>query len=79
VELSDRSILRRFLLERTGIFSAAHRCCDRWYPELFNEEKMPPAPVSPFKARRHAAVHKLRLLGTPAEERFDAPKPLAAE
>jgi diguanylate cyclase (GGDEF)-like protein len=32
---------------------------------------MPPAPVSPFEARRLAAVRKLRLLGTPAEERFD--------
>ena len=32
---------------------------------------MPAAPVSPYEARRMAAVHKLRLLGTPAEERFD--------
>jgi len=32
---------------------------------------MPAAPFSPFEARRMAAVHKLRLLGTPAEERFD--------
>lgn len=32
---------------------------------------MPAAPASPFEARRLAAVQKLRLLGTPAEERFD--------
>lgn len=32
---------------------------------------MPAAPASPFEARRLAAVHKIRLLGTPAEERFD--------
>ncbi|KAA6461791.1 sensor domain-containing diguanylate cyclase [Acidobacteria bacterium AB60] len=32
---------------------------------------MPPAPPSPHEIRRLAAVQKLRLLGTPAEERFD--------
>lgn len=32
---------------------------------------MPAAPVSPHEIRRLAAVQKLRLLGTPAEERFD--------
>lgn len=32
---------------------------------------MPAAPVSPDETRRLAAVHKVRLLGTPAEERFD--------
>lgn len=33
---------------------------------------MPAAPSSPDEAKRLAAVKKLRLLGTPAEERFDA-------
>lgn len=33
---------------------------------------MPPAPLSPEEAKRLAAVKKLGLLGTPAEERFDA-------
>lgn len=32
---------------------------------------MPAAPCSPHESRRLAAVHKVRLLGTPAEERFD--------
>ncbi|MFC5864114.1 GGDEF domain-containing protein [Acidicapsa dinghuensis] len=32
---------------------------------------MPAAPISPGEIRRLAAVQKLRLLGTPAEERFD--------
>lgn len=32
---------------------------------------MPPAPYSPDEASRLAAVKRLRLLGTPAEERFD--------
>ncbi|RQH08509.1 sensor domain-containing diguanylate cyclase [Paraburkholderia dinghuensis] len=32
---------------------------------------MPAAPNSPHENRRLAAVHKVRLLGTPAEERFD--------
>src|SRR5579863_170808 len=32
---------------------------------------MPAAPVPPHEIRRLAAVQKLRLLGTPAEERFD--------
>ena len=32
---------------------------------------MPAAPISPDEIRRLAAVQKLRLLGTPAEERFD--------
>ena len=32
---------------------------------------MPEAPVAPFELRRMAAVHRTRLLGTPAEERFD--------
>lgn len=32
---------------------------------------MPAAPCSPHETRRLAAVEKLRLLGTPAEERFD--------
>ena len=32
---------------------------------------MPAAPPSPHEIRRLAAVQKLRLLGTPAEERFD--------
>jgi diguanylate cyclase (GGDEF)-like protein len=32
---------------------------------------MPAAPDTPNDARRLAAVHKLKLLGTPAEERFD--------
>lgn len=32
---------------------------------------MPAAPYSPHESRRLAAVHKVRLLGTPAEERFD--------
>jgi diguanylate cyclase (GGDEF)-like protein len=32
---------------------------------------MPAAPVSPFEIRRLAAVQKMGLLGTPAEERFD--------
>lgn len=32
---------------------------------------MPAAPISPDELRRLAAVHKVRLLGTPAEERFD--------
>jgi len=32
---------------------------------------MPSAPVSPYEASRLAAVRKARLLGTPAEERFD--------
>jgi diguanylate cyclase (GGDEF)-like protein len=35
------------------------------------EEEMPAAPVPPHEIRRLAAVQKLRLLGTPAEERFD--------
>jgi diguanylate cyclase (GGDEF)-like protein len=34
-------------------------------------ETMPAAPRSPHETRRLAAVHKVRLLGTPAEERFD--------
>jgi hypothetical protein len=32
---------------------------------------MPAAPDSPHEIRRLAAVRKVRLLGTPAEERFD--------
>ena len=32
---------------------------------------MPEAPVAPFELSRMAAVHRTRLLGTPAEERFD--------
>src|SRR5215469_8983451 len=32
---------------------------------------MPAAPVPPHEIRRLAAVQKVRLLGTPAEERFD--------
>src|SRR5215469_10091457 len=32
---------------------------------------MPAAPIPPHELRRLAAVQKLRLLGTPAEERFD--------
>lgn len=32
---------------------------------------MPAAPISPHELRRLAAVQKVRLLGTPAEERFD--------
>ncbi|MBB2205603.1 GGDEF domain-containing protein [Gluconacetobacter takamatsuzukensis] len=32
---------------------------------------MPPAPHTPHDAQRLAAVQRVRLLGTPAEERFD--------
>lgn len=32
---------------------------------------MPAAPISPNDAKRLAAVKRVRLLGTPAEERFD--------
>jgi diguanylate cyclase (GGDEF)-like protein len=36
-----------------------------------DKEEMPAAPPSPHELRRLAAVQKVRLLGTPAEERFD--------
>jgi diguanylate cyclase (GGDEF)-like protein len=38
---------------------------------MSSEKKMPAAPHSPHETRRLAAVQKVRLLGTPAEERFD--------
>jgi hypothetical protein len=39
--------------------------------ELLIHGEVPAAPVPPHEIRRIAAVQKLRLLGTPAEERFD--------
>jgi diguanylate cyclase (GGDEF)-like protein len=60
-------------LNEVGIYTFTLHCnrrCDEIL-ELLIEEEMPSAPVPPHEIRRLAAVQKVRLLGTPAEERFD--------